>query len=92
VLYTSRLIPRFLSLWGLLGAAWMVLGVVLNLFDAVPLQQPYAELVFTAAIAVNEMVLAVWLIAKGFSAVPFTTEPAPSAKNEIRSAVVGETA
>jgi hypothetical protein len=70
----------------------MVLGIVLNLFDAVPLPQPYAELIFTAAIAVNEMVLAIWLIFTGFRPVTYAAESAPISKNEIGSGVVGETA
>ena len=92
VLYSSRLVPRFLSLWGFLGAAWMVVGIFLGLFDANPLPQPYAELVFTTAIAVNEMVLAVWLIAKGFNPVATAAHSAPVTKSGIGPAAVGETA
>ncbi len=92
MLYKSRLVPRFLSLWGLLGAIWMVLGIVLGLFEANPLPQPYAELVFTIAIAVNEMVLAVWLIARGFNTATSAAESSHIAKSDMGSAAVGETA
>ena len=73
-------------------AAWMVVGILLGLFDANPLPQPYAELVFTTAIAVNEMVLAVWLIAKGFNPVATAVHSAPVTKSGIGPAAVGETA
>ena len=62
VLYRSRLVPRWLSVWGFLGAGlWMiawfpqVYGVDLGA----------AELVFLP-IAIQEMVFAVYLIVRGF--------------------------
>ena len=67
-LYRSRLVPRFISGWGFLAAALLLAGTVLQMLE-VNLMLPAGafELVFAAPIAVNEMVLAVWLIAKGFN-------------------------
>ena len=58
--YKSKLIPRWLSVWGFIGAllfpvAW------LSLFGST-ISGP-----FLLPLVVNEMVLAVWLIVKGFN-------------------------
>jgi hypothetical protein len=60
VLYQSKLIPRWLSVWGLIGAP---------LFPAAPLSLFGSTIsdVFVLPLVVNEMVLAVWLIVKGFN-------------------------
>ena len=60
LLYQSKLIPRFLSVWGLLGATLVLLAGFLNIFGYNP------GVFLSLPIAVNEMVLAVWLIVKGF--------------------------
>lgn len=64
VFLQTRLVPRWLSLWGLVGG-----GLILALGVLKVLGLPYTaiEAAFTAPIALNEMVLAVWLIVKGFS-------------------------
>jgi hypothetical protein len=68
VLYTSRLIPRFISAWGFLAAALLLMGSVLIMVDAFAgILETGLELIFALPIAVNEMVLAVWLIVKGFN-------------------------
>lgn len=65
VLYTSRLIPRWLSGWGLVGAALLVVSTVMA-----GLAQDFGfttvNTVLNIPIALQELVLAVWLIAKGF--------------------------
>jgi hypothetical protein len=57
--FKSRLIPRWLSGWGLIGATISLTAALLNLFG------PSAEFL-EFPLAVNEMVLALWLIVKGF--------------------------
>jgi hypothetical protein len=59
MLYRSKLVPRWISIWGLLGALLSLAAYVLK-FAAVAAP----ELVFYP-IALQEMVFAVWLIAKG---------------------------
>jgi hypothetical protein len=58
--YQSRLIPRWLSVWGLVGAV---------LYLAVPLLDMFGHGfgLLMAPLAAAEIVLAVWLIAKGFN-------------------------
>ena len=63
-LYELKLVPRVLTIWGLIGAACVLLYGLLALFglttDSVALN------LLAAPIAIQEMVFAVWLIAKGF--------------------------
>jgi hypothetical protein len=59
LLYQSRLVPRWLSIWGLAGAA---LYIVAPLGSMLGLTLGF----FMAPLALQEMILAVWLIAKGF--------------------------
>jgi len=67
VLYRSRLIPRWLSAWGLAGLALVFSMALLIAFGERP-SGPSGMLVLLALpIALQEMVLAVWLILKGFN-------------------------
>jgi len=66
VFYQSKLIPRWLSGWGFLGAALSLAAALL----AISGQIIYFSTVFIllqVPIGVQEMVLAVWLIVKGFN-------------------------
>jgi hypothetical protein len=60
LLYGSRLVPRWISLWGIAGAVLYASVGVLGLFGTSP------EVLYMP-LAVQEMVLAVWLIARGFN-------------------------
>lgn len=64
LLYQSRLVPRFISGWGLIGALLILASGLLIMFGL-----PRFSLVsglLALPIALFEMVLAVWLIVKGF--------------------------
>lgn len=61
VLYQSKLVPRWLSAWGFIGAALVFANYLLESFGINPV-----EILFIP-IAVQEMVFAVWLIVKGFN-------------------------
>jgi hypothetical protein len=66
VLYRSNLVPRWLSGWGLLAAIPYFVSGVLGLFSILnPMSS--AQMVLVLPLAVQEMVLAVWLIVKGFN-------------------------
>ena len=75
VLYRSRLVPRWLSAWGLVAIG---LAVVSALLVLVGLIESFStpQLVLALPIAVQEMVLAIWLIAKGFNPPPVASAPA----------------
>lgn len=69
MLFRNQLVPRFISGWGFLAAALLLGGSVLNPFGVFERVSPTTlEVILAAPIAVQEMVLAVWLIAKGFDA------------------------
>jgi hypothetical protein len=66
IFYQSKLVPRWLSGWGILGAALSLASALLAIFGLlIPLSPVF--IVFNLAILVQEMVLAVWLIVKGFN-------------------------
>jgi hypothetical protein len=79
--YRSHLIPRWLSVWGLAGTALGLVGGLLVLFQAIGTLSG-AQVALNLPIAVQEMVLAVWLIVKGFSA--------PARPVELRPALAGQ--
>jgi hypothetical protein len=60
VLWQTRLVPRWLSGWGLIGAGLAFATYSAQFFGFVP-----SDILF-APIGLQEMVFAVWLIAKGF--------------------------
>jgi hypothetical protein len=62
--YRSRLIPRWLSGWGIAGIILMLVACLAASFSDAPVTG-YVPLALP--IAVQELVLAVWLIVKGFS-------------------------
>ncbi len=61
--YISRLIPRFIAVWGLLGTATLALSTGLKFFgQSFPVLDYFLILIIT-----NEIFLAIWLMVKGFS-------------------------
>jgi hypothetical protein len=68
LLYQSQLVPRWLAVWGLIGGGMILVGTVLITLDALDgVRGVESELIWAAPIAVQEMVMAVWLIIKGFN-------------------------
>jgi hypothetical protein len=61
VLYQSKLVPRWLSVWGFIGALLLFAYYLLQPFSIIMI-----EILFLP-IAVQEMVFALWLIVKGFN-------------------------
>lgn len=74
ILYRSRLVPRWISVWGFIAAVPFLSAAILNMFGAVDVNSPVAT-VCDMPLAVQEMVLAVWLIVKGFSPEALTVKP-----------------
>lgn len=69
VLFQSKLVPRWLSGWGLLAAVPYFISGVAGLFALLdPLST--TQMVLVLPMAVQEMVLAIWLIVKGFDSAP----------------------
>lgn len=70
VLYQSKLVPRWLSVWGFVGAALVFVNYLLESFGTNPV-----EILFLP-ITVQEMVFAIWLIVKGFNLSIISSESA----------------
>jgi len=75
VLYQSRLVPRWISVWGLAALIPYLAAEFLALFA---LLDPLSAIggLLHIPLAVQEMVLAVWLIVKGFSPAAIASVPA----------------
>jgi Domain of unknown function (DUF4386) len=67
ILYQSKLVPRWISIWGLIGAALVLLYGLIGIFSLDPNMISSILTVLVLPIAVQEMVFAVWLIVKGFN-------------------------
>jgi len=61
LLYRSRLIPRFISVWGIIGYSIFIVGLLLETFDI----QQGEFLVIPGGLF--EIILPVWLLVKGFN-------------------------
>jgi hypothetical protein len=64
--YKTRLVPRWLSLWGLIGITLVVASSMLVLFRQITTLSS-VQMLLSLPIAVQELVLAIWLIVKGFN-------------------------
>ena len=68
-LFRAKLVPRWLSGWGLLAAVPYFVSGMLGLF-ALLTPMSTVQMVLVLPLAVQEMVLALWLIVKGFNLSP----------------------
>ncbi len=66
LLYQKRLVPRWLSGWGLAGTTLTIFATLLVMFRLISIITT-SYLVLNIPMALQEIVLAVWLIVKGFS-------------------------
>ena len=64
IFYQSKLVPRWLSVWGFVG---IILGIANGLYDMFATPNVTIALLFDLVIFAQEMVLGVWLIVKGFN-------------------------
>jgi len=71
ILYKSRLVPRWLSGWSLIGAVLFLASAFLAMFGYGSESTIY--LLMNAPGGVGEMVFAVWLIVKGFNSTAITS-------------------
>ncbi|MCK5157493.1 MAG: DUF4386 domain-containing protein [Spirochaetales bacterium] len=67
LLYKSKLIPRWLSIWGVIAA---IILIIVNLLEATAII-PTLEILYLP-IVLNEVVLAIWLFGKGFNSSAIT--------------------
>jgi MFS family permease len=74
IFYQTKLVPRWLSGWGIIAVTLSIAATILVLFSVI---EPFstAQIIFNFLIMVQEMVLAVWLIVKGFNPSAILSEP-----------------
>ena len=65
LLYRSRIVPRWIAMWGLLAIPFYAAADVLAMYGVIGAVSSAQTLLFMP-LAVQEMVLAVWMIARGF--------------------------
>ncbi len=65
LLYRSKLLPRWLTVWGLIAIALHLATGFLQLFGVVPASS-ILQTAMNLPIFLQEMVMAVWMIARGF--------------------------
>lgn len=75
LLYQARLVPRWLSVWGIIAA---VLVLTWNLLEFVGIHVSFG-LILALPIILNEILLGIWLIVKGFNSSTAVSEPAKAA-------------
>ncbi|MCP3764770.1 DUF4386 domain-containing protein [Domibacillus sp. A3M-37] len=66
ILYKSKLVPRFIPILGMTGAALIFICALLVMFGVIQ-QVSFWGAVLALPVFANEMILAVWLIVKGFN-------------------------
>jgi hypothetical protein len=79
VLYQAKLIPRWISGWGLIAAMLKLALPFLELFGILAFQD-----IFDTPIGLQEMVLAVWLITKGFNPSAIASGSPKTDTNEVK--------
>jgi Domain of unknown function (DUF4386) len=77
IFYRSQLIPRWLSVWGLVGTVLCLTAGLLVLFQSIAVLSS-TQVVLSLPLGVQEMVLALWLIVKGFSPKAEAKPPTPT--------------
>jgi hypothetical protein len=79
MLYRSTLIPRFIAIWGLVGATFVLVSFLANAFDLT--LSPGLELILGLPMLLNELFLGLWLIVKGFNSPSIVSEPLKTVLN-----------
>lgn len=80
LLYRSRLVPSWLSIWGLLAGGLIAARGVMEMYGIE--LSGLIQGVLAAPIAIQEMVLAAWLIVKGFDVSRLARHDSEGAKSE----------
>lgn len=82
--FQCRLVPRWLSVWGLVGITLATIGGVLVMLHVIP-GFGSVQMLLSLPIFPQELVLAVWLIVKGVNPLAIVSLSAKTAANEVLS-------
>jgi hypothetical protein len=81
LLYKSKLVPRFLSVLGLIGYALLLPGTLLHIFGHIDM---LGEVIVFIPGALFELLLPIWLFVKGFNSSAIDSWSAKTDINEIK--------
>ena len=86
--YQTRLIPRWLSGWGFIGAVLYFIAEIVSMFSPLHTSPDIGVGIGLLLVptAIQEMVFAVWIIVKGFNPSAIASRSAKTATNELLSA------
>jgi len=84
VFYQSKLIPRWLSVWGLIGVTLHLIAAGLVGMFAITSSMSTIRDIFALPIFLQEMVMAVWLIVKGFNTADITSGLAKAYPTDVQ--------
>jgi hypothetical protein len=85
VFYQYRLVPRWISVWGLIGITLVTIASVLVMLGVIP-GFGTVQMIASLPIFPQEIVFAIWLIAKGVNPSAVASGAAKTATNELLSA------
>jgi len=68
LLFVAKLLPRFITVWGLIGIAFLFAEVMSNIFG-----RSLGGIVLMLPMGLNEIFLGIWLIVKGFDSSAIST-------------------
>jgi len=74
LLYRSRIVPRWITVWGFLAIPLYAAAYVLAMYGAIGINSSEVNLL-CLPLAVQEMVLAIWMIARGFRPAAVSNTP-----------------
>jgi hypothetical protein len=86
VFYQLKLIPRWLSGWGLIAITFHLVAIFFAMFGQIDAFSGSPILFLSAPIFFQELTLAVWLIVKGFNLSSTESRTAKTDTNELLSA------
>ena len=66
IFYKSNLVPKFIPIIGMTGATLVFIAALLEMFGVIQQVSVWGA-ILSLPVAANEMILAVWLIVKGFN-------------------------
>ncbi len=69
LLFHSKLIPRFISIWGLIGVTLLFIEILSNIFNT-----SVGGMLIMMPLGINEIFLGIWLIVKGVNSTPPSSE------------------
>lgn len=89
VFYRSKLTPRWLSIWGIVAILMLLSAVLSTLFDGEPFSISGNLILLALPIAVQEIVMAAWLIVKGFNPSAITSAATSANHYQVQTSTSG---